>query len=124
MAIQLRTSKRLITTMIRRIKSKVNHHERFFRLLYQEGYIPAEWMLLTNAQTEHMDSATIGLWYYHRWKIEPFWIYQECWSRDEVLATDRCNVDLASIVRRFDGMRMLGGLMADDNQESPRNAII
>ena len=44
----------------------------FVRLLDKEGYILAEWMLLTNVPAADADSATIGTWYYFRWRIESF----------------------------------------------------
>ena len=44
----------------------------FVRLLDKEGYIWAEWMLLTNVPAADADSATIGTWYYFRWRIESF----------------------------------------------------
>jgi len=44
----------------------------FVRLLDKEGYILAEWMLLTNVPACDADAATIGLWYYYRWRIESF----------------------------------------------------
>jgi hypothetical protein len=44
----------------------------FVRLVDEEGYILAEWMLLTNILASDADAATIGLWYYFRWRIESF----------------------------------------------------
>ena len=44
----------------------------FVRLLDDEGYILAEWMLLTNVPAGDADTATIGQWYYYRWRIESF----------------------------------------------------
>ena len=44
----------------------------FVRLLDDEGYILAEWMLLTNVPAADADTATIGQWYYFRWRIESF----------------------------------------------------
>jgi hypothetical protein len=44
----------------------------FVRLVDNKGYIVAEWMLLTNVPSSDADAATIGLWYYYRWKIESF----------------------------------------------------
>jgi hypothetical protein len=44
----------------------------FVRLVDQEGYIEAEWMLLTNVPACDASAATIGLWYYYRWRIESF----------------------------------------------------
>lgn len=44
----------------------------FVRLLDEEGWILAEWMLLTNVPADEVDTATIGLWYYFRWRIESF----------------------------------------------------
>lgn len=44
----------------------------FVRLVDKEGYILAEWMLLTNVPAADADSATIGTWYYFRWRIESF----------------------------------------------------
>lgn len=44
----------------------------FVRLVDDEGYILAEWMLLTNVPLDQADTATIGQWYYFRWRIESF----------------------------------------------------
>ncbi len=44
----------------------------FVRLLDQEGYILAEWMLLTNVPASDASAATVGTWYYYRWSIESF----------------------------------------------------
>jgi hypothetical protein len=44
----------------------------FVRLVDKDGYIVAEWMLLTNVPVSEVDAATIGLWYYFRWRIESF----------------------------------------------------
>jgi hypothetical protein len=91
----------------------------FVRLLDQEGYILAEWMLLTNVPGDQIDSSTIGLWYYHRWKIESFFKLiksagqeMESWQQ----------TDGMSILRRL----LVGAmacvyvwrLMADDSQEA------
>jgi hypothetical protein len=42
------------------------------RLVDSEDYILAEWMLLTNVPKSEADAATIGKWYYFRWRIESF----------------------------------------------------
>lgn len=44
----------------------------FVRLVDKDGYILAEWMLLTNVPASDADAATIGTWYYYRWRIESF----------------------------------------------------
>ena len=44
----------------------------FVRLVDKDNYILAEWMLLTNVPASDADAATIGLWYYFRWRIESF----------------------------------------------------
>lgn len=44
----------------------------FVRLVDTEGYILAEWMILTNVPSSDVDTGTIGLWYYFRWRIESF----------------------------------------------------
>ena len=44
----------------------------FVRLVDEEGYILAEWMLLTNIPACDADTATIGQWYYYRWRIESY----------------------------------------------------
>lgn len=44
----------------------------FVRLVDKEGYILAEWMLLTNVSACDADTGTIGQWYYYRWRIENY----------------------------------------------------
>lgn len=44
----------------------------FVRLVDAEGYIVAEWTLLTNVPADEADAAEIGKWYYFRWRIESF----------------------------------------------------
>lgn len=44
----------------------------FVRLVDKEDYIVAQWMLLTNVPAGDADAATVGLWYYFRWRIESF----------------------------------------------------
>jgi hypothetical protein len=44
----------------------------FVRLVDDQGYILAEWMLLTNVPADQASAATIGTWYYFRWRIENF----------------------------------------------------
>jgi len=44
----------------------------FVRLVDEEDYVLAEWMLLTNVPANEVDAATIGKWYYFRWRIESF----------------------------------------------------
>jgi hypothetical protein len=65
----------------------------FVRLLDHENYILAEWMLLTNVAGDLADSSTVGLWYYHRWKIESFFKLIksagqqiECWQQSDGMA--------------------------------------
>jgi len=42
------------------------------RLIDEEGWIVAQWTLLTNAVAESADAAQIALWYYWRWRLESF----------------------------------------------------
>ncbi len=42
------------------------------RVIDSEGYILAEWTLLTNVDADGADRAQIALWYYWRWRIESF----------------------------------------------------
>lgn len=42
------------------------------RLIDDDGYIVAEWMLLTNVMDVSVTSYQIALWYYWRWLIETF----------------------------------------------------
>lgn len=44
----------------------------FVRLVDDQGYILAEWMLLTNVPADQVNAKTIGKWYYYRWRIESF----------------------------------------------------
>lgn len=44
----------------------------FVRLVDKEGYVVAEWMLLTNVRADEADAAEVGKWYYFRWRIESF----------------------------------------------------
>jgi hypothetical protein len=44
----------------------------FVRLVDEDDYILAEWMLLTNVSADDADAATVGTWYYFRWRIESF----------------------------------------------------
>jgi hypothetical protein len=44
----------------------------FVRLVDHDGWILAEWMLLTNVPAEEADAAEVGKWYYFRWRIESF----------------------------------------------------
>lgn len=44
----------------------------FVRLVDDQDYIVAEWMLLTNVPADQADAKTIGKWYYYRWRIESF----------------------------------------------------
>jgi hypothetical protein len=44
----------------------------FVRLVDKQGYILAEWMLLTNVPVDEADAAEVGMWYYWRWRIESF----------------------------------------------------
>jgi hypothetical protein len=68
----------------------------FVRLLDHETYILAEWMLLTSVAGDLADSSTVGLWYYHGWKIESFFKLVksagqqiECWQRSDGMAIMR-----------------------------------
>jgi hypothetical protein len=42
------------------------------RVMSESGAVLAEWLLLTNVSETEVDTATIALWYYWRWKIESF----------------------------------------------------
>lgn len=42
------------------------------RLLDEEGYILAQWTVLTNVLSEEIAASRIALWYYWRWRIESF----------------------------------------------------
>lgn len=42
------------------------------RLLDEEGYILAQWTLLTNVFSDEISAHRIALWYYWRWRIENF----------------------------------------------------
>ncbi len=42
------------------------------RVVDAEGYILAEWTLLTNVSEEAADASQVALWYYWRWRIESF----------------------------------------------------
>jgi hypothetical protein len=60
----------------------------FVRLLDEKDYILAEWMLLTNVPADLASAATIGTWYYFRWRIESFFKLLksaghelECWQQ-------------------------------------------
>lgn len=44
----------------------------FVRLVDDDGWILAEWFLLTNVPAEQADAAAVGKWYYFRWRIESF----------------------------------------------------
>lgn len=44
----------------------------FVRLVDKDGWIVAQWTLLTNVSRENADAAEIGKWYYFRWRIESF----------------------------------------------------
>jgi hypothetical protein len=44
----------------------------FVRLVDKQGYIVAEWMLLTNVPADSVAAEEIGKWYYWRWRIESF----------------------------------------------------
>jgi hypothetical protein len=44
----------------------------FVRLIDKDGWILAEWMLLTNVPSGAASADTIGLWYYFRWRIESY----------------------------------------------------
>lgn len=44
----------------------------FVRLVDKDGWIVAQWTLLTNVPRDEADAAEIGKWYYFRWRIESF----------------------------------------------------
>lgn len=91
----------------------------FVRLLDHENYILAEWMLLTNVAGDLVDSSTIGLWYYHRWKIETFFKLLksagqqiECWQQSDGMAIMR-RLLVGSMACVY-----IWRLMADETQEA------
>ena len=62
------------------------------RVFSEVGELLAEWLLLTNVETT-VDSATIALWYYWRWRIESFFKLLksaghqlEAWQQESALA--------------------------------------
>lgn len=42
------------------------------RIVDQEGWILAQWTLLTNMESSAADASQIALWYYWRWRVESF----------------------------------------------------
>lgn len=44
----------------------------FVRLVDKDGWIVAQWTLLTNVPTDEADASEVGKWYYFRWRIESF----------------------------------------------------
>ena len=68
----------------------------FVRLVDPDGWILAEWTLLTNVPTDEADAAEVGKWYYFRWRIESFFKLLkshghelEYWQQEGALATAR-----------------------------------
>lgn len=66
----------------------------FVRLVDDDGWILAEWMLLTNVRADEADAAEVGKWYYFRWRIESFFKLLkshgqelEYWQQEGGLAT-------------------------------------
>lgn len=91
----------------------------FVRLLDHENYILAEWMLLTNVAGDLADSSTVGLWYYHRWKIESFFKLIksagqqiECWQQSDGMAIMR-RLLVGSMACVY-----VWRLLADDSEEA------
>jgi len=60
-------TRKVISTPGKTIKSRLVVE----RLVDMSGNIVAQWILLTNVPKD-VDSKTIGIWYYHRWKIESY----------------------------------------------------
>lgn len=44
----------------------------FVRLVDADGWILAEWTLLTNVPADQANASDVGRWYYFRWRIESF----------------------------------------------------
>lgn len=44
----------------------------FVRLVDKDGWIVAQWTLLTNVPEDQADASEVGKWYYFRWRIESF----------------------------------------------------
>ena len=72
------------------------------RLIDEEGWIVAQWTLLTNAVAESADAAQIALWYYWRWRLESFFKLLkshgqevEYWQQESGIAITR------SLLERF-----------------------
>lgn len=91
----------------------------FVRLLDHGNYILAEWMLLTNVAGDLADSSTVGLWYYHRWKIESFFKLIksagqqiECWQQSDGMAIMR-RLLVGSMACVY-----VWRLLADDSEEA------
>lgn len=68
----------------------------FVRLVDDDGWILAEWTLLTNVPADEADAAEVGKWYYFRWRIESFFKLLkshghelEYWQQESGLATAR-----------------------------------
>ena len=66
----------------------------FVRLVDDDGWIVAEWTLLTNVRDDEVDAAEVGKWYYFRWRIESFFKLLkshgqelEYWQQESGLAT-------------------------------------
>lgn len=66
----------------------------FVRLVDDDGWIVAEWTLLTNVCVAEADAAEVGKWYYYRWRIESFFKLLkshgqelEYWQQEGGLAT-------------------------------------
>jgi hypothetical protein len=66
----------------------------FVRLVDDDGWIVAEWTLLTNVRDVDADAAEVGKWYYFRWRIESFFKLLkshgqelEYWQQESGLAT-------------------------------------
>jgi len=62
------------------------------RVIDKSGNLIAQWILLTNLPTD-ISSATVGTWYYHRWKIESYFkllkttgFNLENWQQEKPLA--------------------------------------
>ena len=65
----------------------------FVRLVDDDGWIVAQWTLLTNVPGDEADASEVGKWYYFRWRIESFFkllkshgLELEYWQQETGLA--------------------------------------
>lgn len=89
------------------------------RLIDEEGYILAQWMLLTNLLDETISAYQIALWYYWRWRIETYFkllkshgIELEKWQQQTGEAIAR-RILVASMACVF-----VSNLQQDDSEEA------